>query len=178
MKLLWLLAFAILWIAIPSASAAPPHQYCLEELRREYGNSSDRIQRLYEKTGESACFSLKTHVSKCLDRALLSLISVTDSQQIETYKKGGPLPSISLEDLESSMGHYVNVNKLPGFKDFLERCSHPSKDSGLYKRVVTVGDFSKTCACDLGNDDKCLAYEHVRQMFSCGEAVPMIGSLL
>jgi hypothetical protein len=147
----------------------PIHQYCLEELKREHPYSSATVDRLYAQTGEDACFDLKVHVARCLDRSLYTLIQATDSDQLRDKSK---VPSVELTELERSMAHYLNVDLLPGFKDVLSKCSHPEQKGGLFKKVISVGDFSKRCDCDFGNEDHCLAYKHVGEVMNCGNAEP------
>jgi hypothetical protein len=154
-----------------SIEGAPPtHKYCYEELTKQHPNSPNTVDRLYSSTGESACFELKTHVARCLDKSLYALVQEIDPAQLSDKTK---IPSVEIGELEAALSFSVNVGLLPGFKDVLSRCSHQERDSGLYKQVISVGDFTKKCSCDLGNDDRCRAYKHVGQMMHCGEAEPL-----
>jgi hypothetical protein len=159
--------FAFLFVVGHCAQAAGPVKaFCLEELRHRYGNNTAAIHRSYSKTGESACFPLKTHVAKCLDKTLFAAIRIYDPAQL---KDKTITPSVTVSDLITGLQNYFAVDKLPGFRDFLQRCSHNGGERFSYRRVISVGDFSHRCVCDLGNDYKCLAYEHVGSTFHCGE---------
>lgn len=162
--------FFILAFIVFARCGQPVRQFCLEELKREYNNLTDIIQQKYAHTGENNCFDLKIHVARCMDRSMYALIRALDPQQLKDKTK---IPSLSVANLESSLKHYVDVHNLPGFEDYLIRCAHFEQTKGLYTKVITVGDFSKRCACDLGSAERCRAYKHVGGIFACGNAEPL-----
>ena len=131
-------------------------KFCLEELQRDYPGDTSTINDRYARTGENVCFDLKTHVSRCLDRSLYSLVQIVSPEQLQSKKNP---PKLSLETIEEALGHYMNVALIPSFKDYLQRCSHQG--------MITVGDFSKTCACDIGSDMDCIGYKHIGEMLQC-----------
>lgn len=166
------LAFSILCIFALGQSIRSVRPYCLEELKGKYA-SNVTISQHYVYTGEANCFSLKTHVAKCLDMSLLQLIRTVKP---ETVKDKTKIPSIAVPELENALSHYINLKRLPLMKTLLKNCGHEDSTRDSRDHVIVVGDFSKRCDCDFGGHMHCLAYEHVRTVFSCGrveEVVPV-----
>lgn len=162
MKALFCLVFLVCLVVRIEGS----RRFCLEQLQNEYGNNSQIVLQNYEKTGENKCFKLKSHVARCMDKSLYSLIKTIDNEMAKSQH-----PYITLSNLEREMRKGTNVDNLPGFVKFLERCSHQQETDHGRVNVIDVGDFSRRCECDLGSDQNCRAYEHIRGMFYCG-AVP------
>jgi hypothetical protein len=145
------------------AESLNPKRYCLEELTRKHGDNTDTIDRLYSPTAENVCLKLKHHVSMCLDRALYSISSRESDKN--------SIPNISTRELYKVLKTYVNVKNIPGMEDAIENCAHVDEHSGMYNKVISVGDFTKRCECDFSGVDDCVIYKRISQVLQCGRVI-------
>lgn len=161
--------FLFLFAIFTGLNALPARRYCFEELSKKYMNSTLEINRMYEHKAENKCFDIKRHVGLCLDRALYSVIP--QNQRRTTA------PSISTRDLYEVLKVYVNVKIIPGMENAIESCAHIDQQTGVYKKVITVGDFSKRCSCDFGDYDDCSIYKRIGIVLQCGNIKESISFL-
>lgn len=164
MRTIALLLVFVVSIAI-AGKAHTARPYCLEQLTREY-KYNDTIWRHYKPTGEFACFSLKVHVARCLDKSMLRWVEVMRPHDITDASHP---PKVELSTVKSVIMHDIQNERVrDAMTELLDKCAHYEDVKGASIPVIQVGDFTKRCECDFGSYMDCFFYEHARTMYGCG----------